>query len=213
LNNLDGKQVWHINAPVGISLKELKELVMAQALDGKTVIQHKEKSYGFQKIEEGDNSERQVIVPRQDGYQAVSAGISQTFHLREIVNLPKLTSLQADPNTGSEAAASITRSTIRAPRPQVKGLKMRYFPSGVNDHTPISLGSDDEEDVPAPAPPTSGLAAPSVVHLPVGKRKLEDTNGEERTTKKHKKHRTEEESKKREEKKARKEKNRDKVKS
>ncbi|KAF2641353.1 hypothetical protein P280DRAFT_425794 [Massarina eburnea CBS 473.64] len=205
-NNLEGKQVWHITAPADVSLKHLKELAMEQALDGGAVLQHKNTSYGFSNAEMEDNSSREVIIPRQTGYKAVSARISHTFHLREVVNLPKLSSLQADPDTGSEAAASITRSTIRAPKPLVRGLKMRYFPSGVYDHTPVTLGSSDDEDDGQPARNT-GLAVPSVVHLPVGKRKHGDTNVDERMegpTKKHKRHKTAEEMKRKEEKKAKK---------
>ncbi|KAF1956531.1 hypothetical protein CC80DRAFT_472022 [Byssothecium circinans] len=215
-DNLEGKQVWHITAPTDVSLKQLKELAMEQALKGDTVLQHKDTNYGFLNVEDNDdNDSRQVVIPRQNGYKAVSARISHTFHLREVVNLPNLSSLQADPNTGSEAAASITQSTIRAPRPQVKGLKMRYFPSGVADHTPVNLGSSDDEND-APPVRTAGLAVPNSIHLPVGKRKHEDANGDERVespTKKHRKHRTPEEIKRREERRARKEKKREKTKS
>ena len=134
--------------------------------------------------------------------------ISQTLHLQELVRLPKLSSKQADPNTGSEAAASITRSTIRAPRPQVKGLKMRYLPLGfVGGDSGGVLGDTDSENDDVPQE-SAGLAAPSGLNLPTktAKRKHTETNGEEAPSKKVKKHRTPEEIKKREEKKAKKDK-------
>jgi hypothetical protein len=124
-----------------------------------------------------------------------------------------LTSKQADENTGSAAAASITRSTIRAPRPQVKGLKMRFFHSGFGDQEPGTIGlSDSEDEIPSN---TGGLAAPNVIHPPARpeKRKHEESNGvetSEASPKKHKKQRTEEELKKREEKKAKKERKKEK---
>lgn len=216
LDNLKGKQIWHITAPANVSLKDLKQLTMEQAKKGQAVLKHKNASYGFTNVEEEDSGVHEVIVPRQDGYKAVSARISHSFHLREIVDLPHLSSQQADPNMGSEAAASITRSTIRAPRAQVKGLRMRFFPSGVQDHTPVTLGSDDEED--AGSAPTAGLAVPNGVHLPVRseKRKLADLHEDDKVespVKKHKKHRTPEELKRREERRAKKDKKREKAKA
>jgi hypothetical protein len=142
----------------------------------------------------------------------VSTPISQTFNVRQVIHLPKLSLKQADPNTGSEAAASITRSTIRAPRPQVKGLKMRYFPSGVEDRTPITLGCSDSEDEAQSVPP-AGLGVPNELHLPSKpeKRKLVEVNGEdarEKSSKKHKKQKTLDETQRKEEKKAKKERKR-----
>jgi hypothetical protein len=139
-----------------------------------------------------------LIVPTQ---------VSQSFHVQQVVNLPKLTSRQADQNTGSEAAASITASTIRFVKPQVKGLKMRFFPSGFEDSTPTTLGdSDDEAEAPAPA----GLGIPVGFDPPARKekkRKHEQSNGGEEaelSAKKPKKPRTAEEQQQREEKKAKK---------
>ncbi|CAI6338957.1 unnamed protein product [Periconia digitata] len=214
LSNLQGKQIWHLTAPANISLKDLQQLAMDQATKGKAVLKHKNASYGFSDVAEEDGGSQQVIIPRQNGYKPVSSRISHSFHLREIVDLPKLSSHQADPNTGSEAAASITMSTIRAPLPQVKGLKMRFFPSGAKDRTPVTLGSSDDEDEPEQAP-TAGLAVPNGVHSKARseKRKHADMNEDDRAVKKLKKHRTPEELKRREERRAKKEKKREKAKS
>lgn len=228
-DNLQRKQIWHITAPEDLSLKDLKELAMGKALDGEAIISRRGTDYGFANTEVDEDGARQVMIPHQTGFGAgkssascrhtitysasVPGRISQTFHIREVINLPKLKSRQADQNTGSEAAASITQSTIRAPRPQVKGLKMRFFPSGCSNHAPETLGlSDSEDDLP---PRTAGLGVPNGIHLPSNseKRKHEYANGDERLespTKKHKKHRTPEENKRREEKKAKKERKREK---
>jgi hypothetical protein len=150
-----------------------------------------------------------LITVRQTNHSAVSTKISQTFHVREVINLPKLTQKQADPDKGSEAAASITRSTIRAPRPQVKGLKMRYFPSGNDDHVPMTLGDSDSEDEGPPSQAQGGLAVPNGLHPPskAEKRKHRHSHGDgtvDAPANKHKKQRTEEEAKRKEEKKAKK---------
>ncbi|KAF2630192.1 hypothetical protein BU25DRAFT_446977 [Macroventuria anomochaeta] len=207
-DNLQGKQVWHITAPAGVSLKGLESIAMDKAMKGESILSHKGTDYGFSTTEKSEDGPREVLVPQKNGYSAAPVKISQTLHLQELVRLPKLSSKQADPNTGSEAAASITRSTIRAPRPQVKGLKMRYLPLGfVGGNSGGVLGDTDSEDDGVPQE-RAGLAAPSGLNLPTktAKRKHTEANGEEAPSKKVKKHRTPEEIKKREEKKAKKDK-------
>jgi hypothetical protein len=127
------------------------------------------------------------------------------------VQLPHLSSKQADVNTGSEAASSITRSTIRAPRPQLKGLKMRFLPTGFGAGDVGTLGDSDSE---GEAPQgTAGLGMPDELNLPSRKEKRKHTasNGDEGTdsqAKKHKKQRTTEEAQRKEERRAKKEKKR-----
>ena len=91
---------------------------------------------------------------------------------------------------------------------------MRYFPSGVEDHTATTLGFSDSEDE-APAKKPAGLGIPNDLHLPLRleKRKHAEVNGNdgvESSPKKHKKHQTPEEIQKKAEKKAKKEKKRQK---
>jgi hypothetical protein len=134
----------------------------------------------------------------------VSTSITQSFRLQAAVQLPHLSSKQADPNTGSEAAASITRSTIRAPRPQLTGLKMRFLPTGFGAGDAGTLGDSDSEGE-APRT-TAGLGMPNELNLPSRKEKRKHTelNGHasiDSPTKKHKKQRTTEEKKAKKEKK------------
>ncbi|KAF2129959.1 hypothetical protein P153DRAFT_422708 [Dothidotthia symphoricarpi CBS 119687] len=215
-DNLEGKQIWHITAPAGVSLKDLNELAMDKALNGKAIHSYKGTDYGFSKINDTENGAREVLVPRQKGYKTVSAKISQTLHLQQVVRLPELSSKQADVNTGSEAAASITRSTIRTPRPQVKGLKMRFRPTGFGGTDAGTLGDSDSDDEQLRAP--AGLGMPNGLNLPsrsapsrAEKRKHGDAHGEEgieSASKKVKKQRSPEEIKRKEEKRAKKEKKR-----
>lgn len=120
--------------------------------------------------------------------------ISRSFHLQSVVKLPHLSSKQADQNTGSEAAASITRSTIRAPRPQLKGLKMRFRPIGSGDAGAGTLGDPDSEDN-APQK-IAALDLSNELSLPVRKEKRKQTEANgytqmETQSKKHKKKHTE----------------------
>jgi hypothetical protein len=203
--NLDGKQIWHITAPADVPLSQLKEVAMDKALAGGVILTRKGIDYGFVAGDKNEQGAREVLIPRQNGYKAVSARITQTLHLQQVPRLPKLSSEQADQNTGSEAARSITASSIRAPRPQLKGLRMRYFHSGFGDPDPGILGDSESEDEEPSRTVTNGVQA---LNKP-GKRKQEEvagTEGAEAPVKKHKKHRTPEELKKREEKKAKKKK-------
>jgi hypothetical protein len=88
---------------------------------------------------------------------------------------------------------------------------MRYFPSGVPDHTPATMGfSDSEDEEPTVRP--AGLGVPNDLHLPIRpeKRKLADVKS---SSKKHKKHQTSEEADRKAEKKAKKERKKQKSKS
>ncbi|KAF2827679.1 hypothetical protein CC86DRAFT_321965 [Ophiobolus disseminans] len=203
-DHLEGKQIWHITAPAGVSLKHLQDIDMSAAMKGAAVLEHKGTAYGFSKAEQSDDGAREVMVPKGSGLKSAGARISQTLHLQAVVQLPHLSSKQADQNTGSEAAASITRSTIRAPRPQLKGLKMRFLPTGFSGGDVGTLGeSDSEDDTPQE---TAGLGMPNELNLPSQKKKRKhvDVNGDVPTevpSKKAKKHRTPEEKKARKEKK------------
>ncbi|KAG9192391.1 hypothetical protein G6011_11125 [Alternaria panax] len=210
-DNLEGKQVWHITAPAGVSLKDLSELAMDKATKGDAILSYKGTDYGFSQTENSEDGTREVLLPRKNGMEPVSTRISQTLRLRSVVRLPHLSKKQADQNTGSEAAASITRSTIRAPRPQVIGLKMRFLPTGFSGSDAGIIGdSDSETEIPRE---TAGLGMPNGLNRPSKKpkRKHADVNGvdaPEVPSKKTKKHRDPEEAKRKEEKKAKKEKKR-----
>ncbi|KAF2000442.1 hypothetical protein P154DRAFT_534780 [Amniculicola lignicola CBS 123094] len=203
-DSLAGKELWHITTRDGVSLLDIPRDEINKAMQGEAVLRHNSIEYGISTTEDGEGAIKEVLLPCANGYKAVPSRITRTLQLRQVVRLPNLSSQQADQNTGSEAAASITQSTIRAPRPQIKGLKMRYTPSGFGTGEPGTLGSSDtEEEATAPA----GLGVPK--GLPIlkkpEKRRHDDRNGsEESPTKKHKKHKTPEELKKREEKKAKK---------
>lgn len=132
--------------------------------------------------------------------------ITQFLNLQALVELPHLTSKQADQNTGSEAAASITRSTIRAPRPQLKGLKMRFLPTGFGHGAVGTIGESDSED--DAAPENAERVEADELRLPPKKekkkRKHAEVNGDapaDAAAKKHKKHRTPEKKAARKEKK------------
>jgi hypothetical protein len=101
--NLQGKQVWHITAPAGVSLKELETLAMDKALSGESILDHKGTSYGFSTTEKSEDGPREVLVPQKNGYKA-----GRFF--RE-------TTLQYLPNVNSSTCTDLANFTSSASRP------------------------------------------------------------------------------------------------
>ena len=69
-SNLQGKQVWHITAPAGVSLKELASISMDKAMKGESILSHKDASFGFSTTEKSEDGPREVLVPQKNGYSA-----------------------------------------------------------------------------------------------------------------------------------------------
>jgi hypothetical protein len=70
-DNLEGKQIWHITAPAGVSISDLKEMTMEHVANGEAVLQHKGTSYGFSGTELSNGGGTcKVLVPQKNGYKA-----------------------------------------------------------------------------------------------------------------------------------------------
>lgn len=69
-SNLHRKQIWHITAPVGVSLKDLKQMAMEKALDGKAILNYKGAEYGFSRTRMSEEGAREVLLPQKTGYKA-----------------------------------------------------------------------------------------------------------------------------------------------
>lgn len=67
--DLQGKQVWHITAPAGVSVKDLKQLAMDKAMNGEAILNYKGADYGFAKTKKGEEVAREVLVPQDVGYK------------------------------------------------------------------------------------------------------------------------------------------------
>lgn len=68
--SLEGKQIWHITAPAGMLLNEVKEIDMDRALNREAILQHKGTGYGFSRAEQSHDGACEVMVPNQNGYKA-----------------------------------------------------------------------------------------------------------------------------------------------
>jgi hypothetical protein len=66
LDNLQGKQLWHITAPAGVSLESLSALDMDKAMRGGAVLSYKGTDYGFAQTEKSGDGAHEVFVPSKD---------------------------------------------------------------------------------------------------------------------------------------------------
>jgi hypothetical protein len=66
-DNLQGKEVWHITAPAGVSLKDLSKMDMDKAMGGEAVLSYKGADYGLVKTEKSEDGTRDIFVPRKNG--------------------------------------------------------------------------------------------------------------------------------------------------
>ncbi|OCK84389.1 hypothetical protein K432DRAFT_125070 [Lepidopterella palustris CBS 459.81] len=206
-SSISQKQIWHITAPANVPITSVKEIALEKAGSEEAILNHKGIDYGFNFSDKGADDTTKVLIPGPDGYRAVSARISQTLNLQQVVRLPNLSKPQADQTTGSFAAVSYTASSTKHVRQQPKGLRMRFCPSGFGDDDPGVLGSSDSEAEVEVRCEATALNGTKAIPRP-DKRKREETNGNQHEsanpTKKSKKAKDPEELRRKQEKKARK---------
>ncbi|GAB7352114.1 hypothetical protein MBLNU459_g2610t1 [Dothideomycetes sp. NU459] len=197
LSNASSKQIWHITAPSNVPLSDIKSLSLASIAAHTPVLTHKGTSYSFTEDASSlaDATYKRILIPSSTaggGYSALDAPVAKTLHLQQVVNLPHLTSSQSNPAKGSNAAAVVTKPAVRGPRPQPKGLRMRYKPPGFGDADPGAIGSGSESDSSDIEMADASTAAAGGFQVPKGadapKRKREEL-GTETTPRKDKKRR------------------------
>jgi hypothetical protein len=143
-STISSKQIWHITAPSSVPLSAIKSVSLSAIQSHQTILSHDGTDYNL--AEEPTNNAR-VLLPssKLDAYTAVEVPVTKTLHLQQNIRIPNLSAYQTDPNTGSNAAASVRTPAISAPRPQPKGMKMRYKPPGFGDEDPGLIGSSEDE--------------------------------------------------------------------
>ena len=72
-DNLDGKQLWHITVPTGVSLRNLQDMSMDKVMHGEAILSHKGRNYGLSKTESSEEGAREVLIPHKNGYKAREA--------------------------------------------------------------------------------------------------------------------------------------------
>ncbi|EFQ97516.1 hypothetical protein MGYG_00557 [Nannizzia gypsea CBS 118893] len=141
LSNLDGKQLWHITAPIGVPVSSIEAIAMDAITSGEPVLTHKGTAYKLQESQlGGSEKQKSLLVPDKNGnvYRRQSLPVSRTYHLEQVVNLPQEDSFQAN---GSVDISALTKK----PPKQPQHLRMRYKPFGSADQLPETIGLSDEE--------------------------------------------------------------------
>lgn len=143
-SNLAGKQLWHISAPANVSVKDVKELSLAKIAKGESILNTGGVDYGLSKV---DSVEQKIalLIPESNGYVKAPVIISNSFKLQQVLSLPKLCkSKDRRAENGVDLVASGVRP-IKSARPQPKGLRMRFKPSGFGNEDTGIIGSSDSE--------------------------------------------------------------------
>lgn len=144
--DLEGKQIWHITAPANLPISSLTDVALDAISSGKPVLSHKSVDYVLSEDKGAANNGDTVLLPTKDGYAPVQHRISKTLHLRQHIALPDLSKKQADQLTGSNAAGDVATASVKAAKPQPKGLRMRYRPPGFGASDPGRIGSGSESE-------------------------------------------------------------------
>ncbi|KAL3468510.1 DNA-directed RNA polymerase I, subunit RPA34.5 [Aspergillus heterothallicus] len=141
LSNLQGKQVFHITAPAYLPLSKIKEISLASALKGETIIEHQGTRYGIPvdslKHAAGSGQTLFLYDEKANKYRSSTANVP-TYHIQETIEL------LGGPEY-EETTVRAAEALINPPRKQPKNLKMRFRPVGSGDGQPQTLGSSDGE--------------------------------------------------------------------
>ncbi|GBF63432.1 hypothetical protein TMEN_6057 [Trichophyton mentagrophytes] len=141
LSDLDGKQIWHITAPIGIPVSSIESLAMDAIASGEPVLTHKGTAYRLQENQlGGSEKQKSLLVPDKNGnvYRRHKLPVSRTYHLEQVVKIPQGDSFHAN---GSVDISALTKK----PPKQPQHLQMRYKPFGSADQLPETIGWSDEE--------------------------------------------------------------------
>ncbi|KAK7707800.1 hypothetical protein SLS57_009183 [Botryosphaeria dothidea] len=141
--DLSKKQIWHITAPADVDIKQIKQFARGGAALKKPAIEHKGVGYAFVPEQKDTRISAKLLVPTEKGYSAVPAEISETLHLQQIVDIPKLSEKKAESSRSSGATQKFVERPWKPARPQPEGLRMRYKPYGYSGDMEGAIGFDD----------------------------------------------------------------------
>ena len=105
----------------------------------------------------------QILLPSAEHniYKPTKVEIAKTFHLRQIISSPKISS-----SIIPHGFRNVPSSYEKPPRPQPDGLRMRYHPFGATEDPPTNSESDLSSEKPAQIPtfrPPIGVETPRTV--------------------------------------------------
>ncbi|KAL6246060.1 hypothetical protein RBB50_007213 [Rhinocladiella similis] len=160
LDDLDGKQIWHISVPDSVSIESIKSFDMQAAMRGESIFSKDGVNYNLHYMPSTHGHETLLMPQGAKSAYKRAAVIERNFQLREMgdhvdtSNKKARAQAQASVSTDGETAGkekeqqptplvftATGTGKPKAIRQQPQGLKMRYFPYG-------SKGTSEEpEDV------------------------------------------------------------------
>lgn len=137
-SNLDGKQVWHITAPLGVPVSSIGQFALEAIASGEPVLTHKGVKYRLHEDSLGAAEKtKSLLLPDKHGnvFRRNRQGVSQTFHIEQVVDLPN----------GDLSVTPDIKSLRKKTPKQPKNLRMRYKPFGSSNEQAETFGSASEE--------------------------------------------------------------------
>lgn len=134
LANPGSKQIWHITAPSSVPISQIQSVSLASIQNQSSILSHRGTDYTLAEEKESKTTKK-VFVPGKKGYNPSEVPVSKSLVLQQVISIPELD------------GSNIGPKPHRGPRPQPKGLRMRYKPFGFGAGDPGAiLGSDESED-------------------------------------------------------------------
>ena len=116
---------------------------MSKVLKGEPIMSHGGKSYGIPAESINDNDpDGKTLLVYDESTQRYRNTVDhiQSLHVQEVIGLP---------DKAAQSTATVIeklRSTVKPPRPQPKGMKMRFRPVGSLPSEPETLGASSESE-------------------------------------------------------------------
>lgn len=128
-----------------------------------------------------------LLLPGKKGYEVLATPVSQVLQFQQVVQIP--TTAQSGISSATTGTLPEAGAATKPKKPQPKGLKMRFKPSGFGVGDLGAIGSSDEED----AQPAARFRVPVGTEPASASKKRKDrTSGIEKESEKKKKKKSKE---------------------
>ncbi|KAF1988209.1 hypothetical protein K402DRAFT_391974 [Aulographum hederae CBS 113979] len=143
--HLKGKQIWHVSAPDTVPISSVREATMDLIKSGRAVASKKNDEFGFVRDALAEHETKSVAFTSKDGFIHASKRVGQTINLQHVVKLPQLNREAAIPQQTPDPEAPLSLRPDKPARPQPKGMRFRFRPSGFGDGEAGEIGSSESE--------------------------------------------------------------------
>ena len=136
---LEGKEVWHITAPLQAPIDLIKEIAHGELNEGSLILTHDGREYVASPRSEENIESEQILIPKSTAneYIGLTTPIRKTLNIRQRLVLPTHFTYQS---ASQRASIDVSLEQDRQQNTQPDNLKMRFRPFGAS-----SSDSDSEE--------------------------------------------------------------------